>query len=258
MDPINEGTSKKIEEFIFSKCRNFSGAVIGISGGIDSALVATLAVRAIGPKRVHGLLLPANPEQYSEVNMQDARELAESLGVDYNIIALDSIFNGFKYHSATNDWCKSDMVKGNIMARLRMICLYAYANAHNCIVLGTTNKTEAMIGYYTKWGDGAVDIEPIVDLYKTEERVLAKALGVPEKFITKKPTADLWAGQTDEGEIGMTYAKLDEILSACVINDQGKLVCHDICSVDPEELNMVQNMFNRSAHKRVMPEGPIL
>lgn len=191
----------------------FERAVTALSGGVDSATSAALAVRAIGKNNVYPLLLP-----YGNLNDQgviDARLVIQSLGIPEKnvsliniqplvdpIIALDSTMNTIR--------------RGNIMARVRMILLYDHAKKQNALVIGTENKTEYLLGYFTRFGDEASDIEPLRNLYKTEVYTLARNLNLPKEILAKAPTAGLWDGQTDEGEFGFTYEQADEILSMIV------------------------------------------
>jgi len=241
----NKKVADVLTEFILKKVEPFEGVVIGMSGGIDSAVVAKLCADAIGPENMLSVVMPAYDESVKSQNHYDALEWSHALNLETNVFCLNDTLKVLDGHRIT---FIDKLVEGNITARLRMIVLYAYANKMNRLVAGTTNKSEAMVGYYTKWGDGAVDFEPIIDLYKTEVRELARYLGVPEKIITKSPTADLWKGQTDEDELGMSYAVLDEYL-------KGHQPTND---VEAEVYNRVQQMIRNSEHKRVMPDGPNL
>ena len=195
---------KNIENFIKSKASN--GAVIGLSGGLDSTTCARLSVNSLGRGKVLGLILPSKSSLKKDV--KDAKDVAESLGIKYKCINIDKAVNEFfNICPAANK-----VEKGNIRARVRMIILRHYAHHLNRIVIGTGNKSEIACGYFTKNGDAGVDILPIGDLYKTEVKQLAAYLKVPEKIIRKVPSAGLWKGQTDEKEIGIGYAVLDEIL----------------------------------------------
>lgn len=200
-----EKTAKIIEEFIQKQTEGFSGVVLGLSGGIDSSTVAHLSVRALGKNKVFGLCLPYDNQEY-----ESGKKIAEMLGIGYKVINLKELGDAAFSHK---DIFNSDLSKGNFLARMRMSLLYGVASKMKRIVIGTTNKTEFEIGYFTKWGDGAVDIEPLVGLYKTEVRLLAKYLGVPQEYIDKAPSAGLWEGQTDEGELGITYKELDRVLN---------------------------------------------
>jgi len=215
--------------------------VIGLSGGIDSAVIAYLAVEALGKDNVHGYILPSSTNADEDARL--ATEVATSLGVSYETVSIEPILNTFK--TSLSD-LTTDHAIGNLKARIRMSILYAKANSIGSIVLGTGNKTECMIGYYTKYGDGGVDILPIADLYKHEVRGLAKELGVPQDIIEKKPTAGLWEGQYDEDEIGMNYDRLDAILEAIETNK-------DLSEFDASNVTRVQHLIEISEHKRHMP-----
>ena len=187
----------------------FSNAVIGLSGGLDSAVSCILAVRALGAEHVYPILLP-----YGSLSTQetlDAMSVIEMLGISPTHVAradikpiLDPIIG--------KEFGMDNIRSGNLMARARMMILFDHAKKRNALVVGTENKSEYLLGYFTRFGDEASDIEPLRSLYKTQVYDLAKYLGVPEAILTKKPTAGLWEGQTDEGELGFTYKDADEIL----------------------------------------------
>ncbi|MBN1330222.1 MAG: NAD+ synthase [Candidatus Heimdallarchaeota archaeon] len=246
-----EEVTIKIEKFIQETVKNShtKGVIIGLSGGIDSSVVAALAVRAIGKDKVIGLILPnAKLAQSFE---DDARILAEQLGIDVKKIPLADFVTAFT-KNVDESIAENQLVIGNAMARFRMILLYGYSNHLNYLVIGTSNKTELMIGYFTKYGDGGVDFEPCGDLYKTHIRLLAKYLNIPKAIIEKQPTAGLWEGQTDEGEIGITYDLLDLIL----IGREKGLIKDQICSelkIEPHLFDKVENMIKKTEHKRKMP-----
>lgn len=174
--------------------------VLGLSGGIDSALVLVLSVQAVGSDRVKVFMLPYKENQ----NLIDAWALATEYKVEAKIISITNIVDAFG--------CEDSYSKGNIMARVRMTILYEKALEHNALVLGTTNLSEYYLGYFTKWGDGASDLEPIMNMTKTEVFEFAKFFELPKVFLTKKPSADLWDQQTDEDEMGLTYAEVDKII----------------------------------------------
>lgn len=185
----------------------FEKAVLGLSGGVDSALVAKLAVMALGPENVTALLMP-NRSTSSEHSLHDAIAFAEELGIEYRVISIGDTVERYK----KLPWAETEEAAMNVQARVRMTILYHYANSHKALVLGTGNKTEETLGYFTKYGDGGVDVLPIGSLYKTEVWEMAKELGLPEAIVKKTPSAELKEGHTDEGEIGMSYAEMDEIL----------------------------------------------
>ncbi|MBI2195515.1 MAG: NAD+ synthase [Candidatus Levybacteria bacterium] len=204
-------TSEAIVEFIkyiFKKAK-FSQAVIALSGGIDSSVSCTLAVRALGKENVFPVLLP-----YSKLNSQgvtDALKVIDILRIPKKNITQINI-QDFVDNIIKADY-KMDLIrKGNIMARVRMIFLFDQAKKRKVLVIGTENKTEHLLGYFTRFGDEASDIEPLRNLYKTQIYELAKILNLPESILTKKPTAGLWENQTDEGEFGFTYEQADEVL----------------------------------------------
>lgn len=228
-------TMEQIEKFIKKRTQSLAGGIIGLSGGIDSAVVAYLAVRALGRENVYGLSMP-----YGKQSTEDAELVAKKLGIAYDIIDIKPVVDIFENQAR---YFEEKLPKGNLMARVRMCLLYGAANQRNMLVLGTTNKSEMEIGYFTKHGDGAVDIEPIAHLYKTQVWELAEELGVPGNVIEKKPSADLWAGQTDEGELGFSYHTLDKVL-------QGKTE-----GVEQKVLERIKNLRKNSWHKKEMPQG---
>jgi len=244
---------EKIVNFIRKKIKNskVSGVVLGISGGIDSATAASLAVEALGKKKVLGIIMP----YYQNKELEDAILVCKHLGIYYKTISIKNIVDEFE--KALN--FKIDkLAKGNLMVRSRMVILYGIANAKNYFVLGTSNRTEFLVGYFTKWGDGASDIAPLLSLYKTEVRELAKILEVPEKIISKKPTAGLWAGQTDEDELGIEYALLDKILYRLVdLKMQKEKIAEDL-NIPLERVLYVEKLIKKSEHKRRLPSFPKL
>lgn len=246
-----EEVIEKITTFIKEKVNeaNANGVVIGISGGVDSATTAFLAVRALGKEKVLGLIMP----YYENQDVGDAKLVCEMLGINYKIINIKPIVDAFE---KSLEFEPDKITRGNIMVRTRMILLYAYANQENRIVLGTSNKSELLTGYFTKWGDGASDYAPLINLYKTEVWELAKRLGVPERIIEKKPTAGLWIGQTDEDELGITYQLLDEILYRLVDLNMPKEKIAKELNVPIEKVKHVENLVQKSKHKRRLPVGP--
>ena len=241
----------KIVLFIQEKVKKSktNGVVIGVSGGIDSATTAFLAVKALGKEKVLGLILP----YYENQDVEDAKLVCETLGIEYRIIPIKPIVDAFE---KSLDFEADRVTKGNIMVRTRMILLYAHANAKNLLVLGTSNKSELLTGYYTKWGDGASDYAPLINLYKTEVWELAKRLGVPERIINKKPTAGLWEGQTDERELGISYKLLDEILHRLIDLKVPKEKIAKELEIPMEKVEHVEKLIKKSEHKRRLPIGP--
>mgnify|MGYP001612828333 CR=1 FL=1 len=184
-----------------------SKAVLGLSGGIDSALVLKLLCESLGAGNVTALLMP-NTRLTKQSSIEDARALAQSLGVAHFVVPIDGILERFE----ALPWSQSDVAKANLNARARALVLYNYANTHDCIVVGTGNKSEFYMGYFTKYGDGAADFFPIGGILKKEVRALSKHFGLPQEFLDKAPSAELWEGQEDEKELGITYEVLDEVL----------------------------------------------
>jgi len=232
-----EQIEKKIIEFIKTEAKTASGIVVGLSGGIDSSLVASLCSKALGNKRVTGLIMPEH-EVTKLRDVHDAKQLASELNIRCYISPIDGILSSIiKSQPLLKDDKKA---MGNIKARVRMILLYAYANMHNYIVAGTGNRSELTTGYFTKYGDGGVDFMPIADVYKTEVIKLAKYLNIPKSIIDKAPSAGLWRGQTDEEELGMSYEELDGILK-CEIKS-------------PAKVKRVKELMEKSNHKRLLPK----
>lgn len=215
--------------------------VIGLSGGIDSTLVAYLCVEALGAERVRGAVMPSPTTR--EEDIADGQEVAQLLGIKHATLPIEPIMNAY---SAAADVFENDHARANLQSRIRMTLLYGYANAHDAIVIGTGNKSELMTGYFTKYGDGGVDLLPIAHLYKTQVWELAQELGVPQKFIDKVPTAGLHHGQTDEDELQMTYQQLDEILMAMENEDA-------LDEFDTAHVARVQELFSTTEHKRHLP-----
>lgn len=199
---------EKIIEFIKRKVKEAQakGVVIGLSGGIDSATALFLCVEALGNNKVLALMMPWKINEKEDT--EDAIQLCEKLGVEYKVIKIDPILESFGKILDLSD----KLVKGNLIARIRMCILYYFANRDKLLVVGTGNKSEYLQGYFTLYGDIACDFLPLGGLYKTEVKKLAEELGVPKKIINKTPSAGLWEGQTDEEELGITYDELDKIL----------------------------------------------
>lgn len=212
MQSINpKTTSIKLEEFIKTTCKKegYKDVLIGVSGGIDSATSLTLAVNALGKSHVFPVLLPHG--KLNKDATEDAWLVINHLKIpkkQVKVIDIESFVTAFKKSDKTLDEGRL----GNIMARMRMVVLFDLSKKENKLVIGTENKTEHLLGYYTRFGDEASDIEPLRSLYKTHVFQLAKYLKVPEKIVTKAPTAGLWEDQTDEKEFGFSYSLADEIL----------------------------------------------
>ena len=231
---------KKIVNWVRTQIKQAKakGIVLGISGGLDSSVVLALAKEAVGKNRVLALILPCVSQKQ---DLKDAQLVAKKLGITTKTIDLSKICRDLLQVLPK----ANQLAAANLKPRLRMLVLYYFANKLNYLVCGTGNKSEIMTGYFTKHGDGATVILPIGDLTKTEVRILARELGIPSHIITKPPTAGLWHGQTDEGEMGITYPELDDILGRLE-----KKIKHILSS---EKVNKVKVMIERSEHKR---QGP--
>jgi NAD+ synthase len=224
----------------------FKKGILGLSGGLDSSVCASLTVRALGPKNVIGLIMPYGPIFKDDID--DARELAAVLRIRSAIIDIAPMVDAYfaRYPS------DSRVQRGNKMARERMSILYDFSVREKALILGTSNKTELLIGYGTLHGDMACAINPMGDLYKTQVRQLAEHLGVPEKIRKKMPSAGLWAGQTDEDEIGLTYAELDEILYFLVDERESREELR-VRGFDEEKVKKILAMIKNSEFKRKLP-----
>ena len=185
------------------------GAVVGISGGIDSAVVVKLCADALGADKVHAIFMPVDSTPKEDYRQTES--MCQAWGVRYDVIDIQSVSEEFgKMLSKPGD---DPLQKGNMMSRCRMIVLFDAARREKSLVFGTTNRSELLMGYMTKFGDGAEDASPICRLYKTQVWEIARLIGVPEEIISKVPTAGLWEGQTDEAEMGVTYLALDKALN---------------------------------------------
>ncbi len=201
-----------VEEILlnFIRCEvrkvGFEKVVIGLSGGVDSAVSCTLATRALGKENVLAVMMPYKTS--SPDSLADAKLLAHQLGIAYELCDITPMVDAYFAAQQVTD----NVRRGNVMSRMRMIVLYDISMRDRRLVIGTSNKTELLLGYGTLFGDIASAINPIGDLYKTQVWELAKHLGIPSCIIEKKPSADLWEGQTDEDELGFTYAEVDKLL----------------------------------------------
>ncbi|MCX8013529.1 MAG: NAD+ synthase [Rectinema sp.] len=250
----------KLQEYAYLAITNFikqkvvesggNGVVIGLSGGIDSAVVSKLCADAIGPNRVLNVFMPTSVS--SESDKDDVEEFCRKYEMELKIVDITPVVEAFK--GMLQESHRKDLM-GNIMTRCRMIILFHEANLRKRVVMGTSNKSELLIGYFTKFGDGGSDFCPIGDLYKTQVRELAQQIGIPESIIKKVPTAGLWHGQTDEAEIGVSYEDLDAILYGFEMN----MTNEEIALKTGLPMNVIERVWKMhmaTVHKRKMPLIP--
>jgi len=248
-------TQKRICRFIKEYVEN-AGAkriVLGLSGGIDSATIAALSSLAIGGENVLGLILPEN-ENFNQKDVDDAKVVAEQFNLETQVCDISDALNGI--YVAIPVFDQSDkLCKGNVKARTRMIYLYYYANKQSRIVCGSSDKSETMMGYFTKWGDGAADIAPIMDLYKTQVRKLAIYLGIQKELAEKPSTPSLWPNQLAESELGIKYENLDLILFGLERFMATEEVAEQL-GIEKVLVNKVKSRWLANEHKRRMPLAP--
>ena len=213
------------------------GVVIGMSGGLDSSVLAVLCHQAF-PQSMLGVFMPC---YNSQAEVEHARAVANQFSIPTRMVMLDSIFDALSKVLPKNkaDPAASRIAKGNLKVRLRMLTLYYFANQLKYMVVGSSNRSELSIGYFTKYGDGGVDIMPLGSLVKGQIRELARFLSIPQQIIDKPPSADLWEGQTDEDELGLSYEELDHYLVTGEANDELK--------------KKIESMIATSNHKRQPP-----
>lgn len=232
-----------------------TGIVLGLSGGVDSNTTAALSSEAIGGDKVLGLMLPEK-ETYSQKDIDDAHRVAGQFGLETEICDITPVLEDFYKTIPVFDHADR-LCKGNIKARTRMIYLYYYANKLNRIVCGSSDKSETMMGYFTKWGDVAADISPIMDLYKTQVRKLAEHLTIPPDLATKPATPALWPQQMAETELGIKYETLDLVLYGLERFMETKEIAEQL-NVDNALIEKVKNRWLSTEHKRRMILAPKL
>jgi NAD+ synthase len=224
----------------------FSRAVVGLSGGVDSSLSCYLAAAALGPQNVLAVRMPYKSS--SPDSLEHAQMVINALGVQSKTISISKMADGLLEDMPD----LTQMRRGNVMARARMIVLYDQSAAFNGLVVGSGNKTEILLGYTTLFGDSACALNPLGDLYKTQVRQLARALGVPEVIIQKPPSADLWKDQTDEGELGFLYQDVDKLLYLLVDMRYSPEDCIEVGFAE-EFVRKVVDIVRKNHFKRVLP-----
>ena len=243
-----------IERFIRDKFEETGGrgVVVGLSGGIDSAVVSKLCANAIGEGNVTNLFLPCGTSRNEDMN--DVEMFCKEFGMELKVVDISPAVEAFRFMLPSSD--RKELL-GNVMASIRMVVLLHNANLLGKVVMGTSNKSELLTGYFTKFGDGGTDFCPIGDLYKTEVRELAHQIGIPKNMIEKAPTAGLWEGQTDEDELGMSYDEMDQILFGI----ERFLSAEEISlrtGIDMIPIKRIWELHKSSVHKRKMPLIPKL
>lgn len=239
---------KLLVDFVRDETHNagFRNGVVGLSGGIDSAVVAYLAAQALGRENVLGVMMPYKTSSAS--SRAHAEVVARETGIRTELVDITPMVDAYLARANGADHVRA----GNVMARQRMIVLYDISSRERALVLGTSNKTEIFLGYGTLFGDLACAINPLGDLYKTQVWQLAAALGIPQDLIDKKPSADLWEGQTDEGEFGFTYKKADHLLYF-MIDERRSMTELKEMGFEPELVERVKNMVMKNQFKRRPP-----
>ena len=251
-------TTKEIEtitDFIKDvvKSKGCKGMVVGASGGLDSAVTTKLCADAIGGENVLNIFMPSvvtPPADYILTN-----ELSRMWGTDYKVIDVQPAISTFTGMLFSN--IEASLEKGNISARCRMTVLYNRSKKLDYLVAGTMNRSEYMMGYFTKFGDGASDLFPIVDLYKTQVRQVAEMIDVPKEVINKVPTAGLWEGQTDEGEMGITYRDLDLVLDGIAFGLPDCEIAKNV-TADVSKVSEIRARVAEMEHKRSAAYHPVI
>lgn len=246
---LNPSIVRKIlVEFVRDETRNagFQKGVIGLSGGVDSALAAFISAEALGPENLLGVMMPYKSSHLQ--SRRDAELAARQLGIKTEVVEITPMVDPFLNQSKIEDRIRA----GNIMARQRMIVLYDRSSKDHALVIGTSNKTEVLLGYGTLFGDTACAINPLGDLYKSQVWQLAEFVGVPKSIIEKPPSADLWEGQTDEGEFGFSYNRVDHLLHLMVDERRNETELKAMGFEEPF-IRKIEALIKRNQFKRRMP-----
>jgi NAD+ synthase len=248
IEVIKTHTRSKVEN------ANAKGVVIGLSGGLDSAVVAQICVETFGPENVLTVFMPER-ETTPEEDYGHSKSFAKKLGVDYKVVDISDMVELLKTHDESKGLKPDPTTIGNLKARVRMIILYFFANATNRLVAGTSNKSEILLGYFTKYGDGGTDLMPIGDVYKTQVNLMAEHLKIPDYILKKPPAAGLVADQTDEQDLGYPYEVLDKIILGIEINLESDKIA-EIVGIDIKDVERFRVRVRYTRHKRKFAKIP--
>ena len=241
---------KKIEAFLLEEVsqREASGVIFGLSGGVDSAVIAILCAKSLKEKSL-ALIMP-DSKITPRTDTEDALKLVDKLGIGYKLIDISLVHNEYTKYLEPNP-----LALGNLRARIRANILYYYANAKNNLVLGSSDKSEFLIGYFTKFGDGAADLLPIVSLYKTQVRQFAKFLGIPDSIISKKSSPSLWQDHVAESELGLSYEEIDAVLHCNADNNLSLQDTASFTGIEPSIVDKIHKLYKKNEHKRITPKA---
>lgn len=240
---------QNIESFLGQQIHNAEGFVFGLSGGVDSAVIAYICARSFKDRSL-ALIMPdsrVSPKEETE----DALNIVDSLGIQYRLIDIGLIHSQF-----ANVLEPQEKSLGNLRARIRASILYYYANLKNHLVVGSSDRSEHLIGYFTKFGDGSSDILPIATLYKTQVKELGRLLKIKESIIVKKSSPNLWKGHAAEDEIGIRYEEIDSILYCMVDKKMTQDQTQAATQIERSKIDKIHDMYKKSQHKRLMPPMP--
>ena len=249
---VSDADVERIKTFIRNtiKKAGADGIVIGLSGGLDSAVVTKLAADSIGSENVLNVFMPTTVTPHSDYKLTS--DLSNGWGTEYKIIDIQPALDELSDVLQSED---DMMERGNISARCRMTVLYNIAKKRNYLVAGTSNQSELMTGYFTKFGDGACDLMPLANMYKTSVKGMAKIIGIPEKIIKRPPTAGFWEDQTDEEEMGITYDVLDLILYNLESDATDREIAQTL-GIQCETVKSIRGQVRNTEHKRLLPARP--
>lgn len=236
----------KIESFLTEEVsqRQSAGVIFGLSGGIDSAVITALCAKSLKGKSL-ALVMP-DSKITPRADTEDALKLVDKLGLDYKLIDISLVHSEYSKYLEPNT-----LALGNLRARIRSNILYYYANSKNLLVLGSSDRSEYLIGYFTKFGDGAADLLPTVSLYKTQIREFAKYLGIPDSIISKKSSPSLWQGHLAEDEIGLSYEEVDLILHCILDKNLSLQETANLSEIDIVFVDKIHKLYKKSEHKRI-------